>query len=305
MIATSIFRMLKMSFTNFWRNIWLSIATISVLVLTLVTLSILIALNVIGNSAIASIENKIDISVYLKPTINPEQSQTIEQHIRSLDGVSEVTFISKEQALQNFRERHKDSDLILESLTELDDNPLQPSFIVLASGTEYYQGIAKELSGDLYKDVVQEINYKDNKDVIERLTRITSITQRAGIGISIIFISISVLVAFNTVRLTIYTRKQEIEIMRLVGASNWFIRWPFLFEGIFYGIVATIINFGLLYPALIILGPKVNSLFINQQIDILNYVSQNLVLVLVSQFGVAMMIGIFSSFVAIRRYLKI
>lgn len=305
MITTSFYRVIKMSFESVRRNVWLAIVATTVLALTLITISILGALQLLSNTAIQSVEQKVDLSVYLKTSAKPDDIERVERAIRSYAGVREVSYISQDEALKSFREKHKDNDLILKSLTELDQNPLQASFVVVAEKPEMYKDIAAGLSQDEFKDAIQNVNYKDNKDVIEKLTRATDIVRKTGFALSGVFIVISILVSFNTVRLAIYTRKEEVEIMRLVGATNWFIRWPFVFEGMLYALFATIINIAILYPTLIFLGPKISGLFPDSNLDLLLYFKQNLPLLLAAQFLIALVIGIISSFIAIRRYLKV
>ncbi len=305
MLSTSAFRVFKMGFTNIRRNVWLSIVATTVLALTLITLSILGSLQILGDAAIKSVQQKVDLSIYLKVAAKPDDIDTIERTIKSYSGIKDVTYISQEDALKNFREKHKDNELILKSLTELDQNPLQPSFTVVAENPTLYKDIAAELSQDKFKATVQSVNYKDNKEIIDNLTHITNTIRTAGYTVSVVFILISILVSFNTVRLTIYTRKEEVEIMRLVGASNWFIRWPFIFEGVLYAIFATVTNLALLYPALVIASPSVNTLFKDTNLDLIAYAQQHWVALVGGQFLIALTIGVLSSFIAIRRYLKI
>jgi cell division transport system permease protein len=305
MMVSALLRIIKMALKNFWRNIWLSIASIAVLVLTLVTVTILAVLSLVGTTAISSVEQKIDISVYLHPGASEEQIRTVERDIQTFDGVVSVTYISQEEALNRFRDRHQDSDLILESLTELDDNPLQPSFIVLAENTQYYPAIAERLSSEAYKEIVEDITYKDNKEIIDKLSRGISVVQKVGLAVSGTFILISILVAFNTVRLTIYNRRTEIEIMRLVGASNWFIRWPFIVEGLMYGIIATLLNIVVFYPAFLFFRPSLERIFPAQSTELIVFAQSYVLYIILIQLFIAIFIGVLSSSIAIRRYLRI
>lgn len=304
MSLLSLVRVFKMGLKNFWRNIWLSIATTGIMVLTIFSVALLVILNIIGDTALRSLEQKLDVSIYFKTETTEEEIQPVLRKIDSMDEVLEARFVSKDEALEQFKEKHGDKPLIIASLDELDENPLQPTIVVKARSPEDFAAIAQVLQDDKYQSLVEDFNYEDNRFIIERLTSATNTVERVGIGLSIGFAIISVLVMFNTVRLTMYTQKEEIGIMRLVGASNMFITAPYIIEGMLYGFFATILSTGILYVLLNYMSPLINR-FLENQADIFSYFLSNFLLIVLAQLVFGAALGVLSSMIAIRRYLKV
>lgn len=304
MSLLSLIRVFKMGLKNFWRNIWLSLATTGIMVLTIFSVALLVILNIIGDTALRSLEQKLDVSIYFKSETTEEEIQPVLRKIDSMDEVLEAKFVSKDEALEQFKEKHGDKPLIIASLDELDDNPLQPTIVVKARSPEDFAAIAQVLQDDKYQPLVEDFNYEDNRFIIERLTNATNTVERVGIGLSIGFAIISVLVMFNTVRLTMYTQKEEIGIMRLVGASNMFITAPYIIEGMLYGFFATILSTGILYVLLNYMSPLINR-FLENQADIFAYFLGNFLLIVLAQLVFGAALGVLSSMIAIRRYLKV
>jgi cell division transport system permease protein len=246
-------RILKFSIQSFYRNIWLSLVTVTVIVLTLLSLTSLIILNSAVNQSILTIKDKIDISVYFPADYSEDKANEIKDKIKNYNNVKTVEIITSEFALAKFKKTHEHDEIILTALEELGENPLGPSLTVKAINAKFYPEIINKLSADGIDEIAEEINYDDHQIIIEKLEDIGRKVSKAGLIISIIFAIISILVVFNTVRICIYTHKDEIGIMKLVGASNWFIRLPFLFEGIFYAILGTVIFWLIFYLLILIL----------------------------------------------------
>lgn len=297
-------RILKMGVTNFWRNIWLSLATTLVMVLTLLSFSILLILNLIGNAAVNNIKAKIDVTVYLKSNISKDQIAGLGKNIEEISGVSQTEYISSEKALENFRQKHQDNRVIADILKEFTDNPLEPVFVIKAKNPENYPTIVKTLEEARYQESIRKVNYKDNQVMINRITATANSLANVGIIISAIFATIAVLVMFNTIRLTIYSRSAEIEIMKIVGATNWYVRWPMIIEGILYGLIAAIISLVILYPAMQIISPKIETYFQGYGLNLAQYFSAHIFQIIGLQILVAVALGVISSTIAIGKYLR-
>lgn len=295
---------IKYGFINFWRNFWLSIASTLIMVITLFTISTLIILNILANVAITDVQKKVDVSVYLNSNIKEARITEIKSDLEAMPSVVSVGYISKDEALKQFKEEHKDDPVILESLGELDENPLEPTLVVKAEEPEDYAEIADVLRSDKYKKDISEVNYEDNRVVIDRLTNITRNIQRAGFVVGGIFIVIAIIVVFNTIRLTIYTYKEEIGIMKLVGASNAFVRGQFVIEGMIYGVLGALVTLAVLYPVLNAVSPKIASMFEGRELDLAGYFSANMWFVALGLIIVGVALGILSSAIAITRYLR-
>jgi len=277
----------------------------TIIVLTLFSLTSLIILNTATNQAILSIKDKVDISVYFPPDAKEEQVQSIKENIEKYDLVKEVGFISANEALNKFKLRHENDELIQEALAELDANPLGPTLTVKANDVTLYPEILVRLRQDKIDEAVQEIDYDDHKLVIQKLEDMTGKVKDAGLIVSGIFALISFLIVFNTIRIGIYTHRNEIGIMKLVGASNWFIRMPFLLEGIFYAIIGTIIFWLIFYLLLGILQPVLYKFFIDIDFNLVSYVSSNFFYIFGFELIAVIILNILSAFVAIGKYLRV
>ncbi|MBU2578167.1 ABC transporter permease [Patescibacteria group bacterium] len=307
MFWTKVKRVIKAGFINFWRNGWVSLATVLVVIITLFSIGSLIFAKAILSSTLAQIQDKVDVSVYFKTDADEQDILALKSKLEKTREVKSVEYISSEQALENFKERHKDNALIMQSLEELESNPLGAVLNVKAKETSQYESIAKslEISSGLSAEtsIIDKINYYQNRVVIDRLTKILDSTKRLGIIISIILIIISLLVTFNTVRLAIYSSREEIGIMRLVGASGKFISGPFVIEGIMHGIIASIVTMALFYPCTLWLGKMTQNFF--GGINIFEYYVSNFVQLFLIILGTGIILGAISSFIAVRRYLKV
>lgn len=302
--SLSFFRIIKTGFVNYWRNLSLSVAATMVMTITLVIFAVLFLLFGLTDYSLKTIRNTVDISVYFKNGLGEDKINSIKLQIEANPKVQDVKYTSAEDALKQFKSKHTNDPLIQQSLNELTENPLPATLNVKANNLEDYPDIANQLNDPQYKDFVDKVNYEDNRVVIDRLSKILKFIISFGIGLIGIFSFIAILVIFNTITLTIYNRKEEVEIMRLVGATNWYIRGPFLVESLLYGLFAAAITSALLYPIFNKFLPKI-ALYVSPQISLFNQNVFNfwyLVLILVV-LGVAL--SVISTLLAIRRYLKI
>lgn len=300
----AISRTIKEGLRNFVRNGWLSVASISILVFSLYVASVLFMTTMAANQIIENIQNKVNITVYFKTDVSEERIQEIQGQVENFEEINSVEYISKEKALEEFKRNNADEPAIMQSLEEIGGNPLLSSLIINAEDANDYDYIARFIEEESdFKNEISRVNYGRNKEVISKLNNIINQVEKFGLIVVGIFFAISILITFNTVRITIYARKDEIEVMRLVGASNIFIRMPFVFEGIIYGLIAAIISTGLIYGTLEGLNFYVSgSAFIE---GLKNYFFSSFWILLGFQAILGVLLGVISSFIAIRRYLKI
>ena len=297
-------RVLRSGLQNYWRNIGLSVATTFVTTLTLVAASLILLLNILTGVALQSVESKVDISVYFDPLASDEQVAGAQAEIRNIEGVSGVSIVSREEALERFRQAHVDNPLINASLGELDDNPLQTTLVIHANNPQAYATINDQLIGMVDGQIIDRVNYDDNRDSIERLSRLSIWAKTGGAAVGAILAGIAVLVVFNTVRLTIHSRREEVAIMKLVGATNGFVRGPFLIEGFLYGFAASLITIAIIQPLLLWIAPKVESFF-GTSSQVFSFIQENLALVIAGEILVGVVLGVLSSYLAVHRYLKV
>ncbi|OIO44463.1 MAG: hypothetical protein COY72_00410 [Candidatus Nealsonbacteria bacterium CG_4_10_14_0_8_um_filter_35_10] len=297
-------RILKASWLNFRRNIGLSLATIFILLITISLITYLFLFRQISQFLIAELEAKVDISVYFREDSPEEEILKAEDELSKMSEVKEVEYISQEMAREKFIQKHKDNLLLMASLEEIGENPFLASLNIKAQKPEQYETLANFLENSDFKNYIEQpIDYYQRKPIINKLSSITSVINKAGIGISIILILLSFLVAFNTIRLAIFNQREEIFIMRLVGASNWFIRGPFLFQGVIAGFFATLITILIFFLTCWGLGPKLEIFLPNFNLQ--DFFFQNLWILFSIQLLTGMILGIFSSLIAMRRYLKV
>ncbi len=308
MVWTSIKRVFRAGFTSFWRNGFVSLASVLVTVVTLFVIGSLIFASATLSSTLVQIQNKVDINVYFTTTAGEDDILALKKTLEALPEVAHIDYISRDQALASFKEKHQTDQLTLQALEELGDNPLGAVLNIKAKDPSQYEGIATFLAGKnaLSSDgntIVDKVNYLQNKVAIDRLSRIIQAGQKLGFTLTIILVIISVLITFNTVRLAIYTAREEISVMRLVGASNKYIRGPFVVTGIFYGLISALITLVLFYPLTFWLGPKTENFFTG--INIFDYYKANFfqICLIITLSGV--FISAVSSFLATRKYLKI
>ncbi len=301
----SIFRDIKIAFQNFYRNIGLFLVTIIIIILALFSINLLIVLNILTNASIDVIKNKIDISVYFKPEISQEQVYSIKSRLEVLPKIKNVQFLQKKDALEKFQKIHKNDPKILEALRELDDNPLGDSLIIQAKEISDYKIILNILNEKQYNNYIYDKDFGDYEKYIDQLNLSSKKIQQIILFVSFIFIVIGVLVILNTVKITIYTRREEIGIMKLVGATDWFIKIPFILETIICNLFAFLICIIIFYPFLYIIQPLIAGFLEDYNFNIIVYFQQHFLQIFGWQFVFIIILGIISSSWAIKKYLKI
>jgi cell division transport system permease protein len=308
---TNFRRVLVSGAKDFMRGGVVSAANVTVMTVTMVIIGSLIFLSALLQSTLGAIQDKVDVNVYFVTTASEDDINAVAAQLRQLPQVSSVEYTSRDQALADFRERHANDELTLQALDELGDNPLDASLAVKAKDPAQYQSIVDFLSNDSAigagnssaSSIIDRINYYQNKTVIDRLTAAIRATEQAGIAIVVLFALASAIIAIATIRLAIYSAREEIAVQRLVGASNNYIRGPFVVEGVIAGIVAAIIALILFYPATWYAGSALESWLGGFNL-FTYYVSHFplIFLILVASGGV---LGGVASWLAVRRYLKI
>lgn len=300
----SFIRIIKSGFTSFIRNGWLSFASITIMVLTLVTLSLFLIVNMILNTGVEAVRDKIDISVYLKDDAPKSVVIDMQNELARLKEVESIKYISKQEALESMKEQNKDNPKLLEALNE-EDNPLPASLQIKTESPETLIETTKIFDKKEYEDIIYEVSYEENKPIIDKLIKATKFIQQAGVVAISAFTLVSFIIIYNTVRMAIFARNEEIEIMKLVGATFNFIKGPFLIEGIIYGIISTLISLSILTSIFYFLSPAITNYFGNVGGDASGYLRENLLTIFLLQFIVSIFIGVSSSYFAVRKHLNL
>lgn len=303
MFFSSIKRIIRSSFINLWRQGGLSFATCFILIMAISLITSLFILKDLTGFLITGLQEKIDISVYFKNGSSEEDILRIRDEVGEIPEVKSVEYVSQEQALENFIQKHEDEPLLIESITEIGDNPFLASLNIKAWQFNQYQKVSEFLSGLQTDSIIEKVDYYQRKPIIERISALTGGMRTVGIVASIILSIVAVLITFNTIRLAILNQKEEISIQRLVGASNSFIRAPFLVQGAISGIFAALISLGFLSLICWALSPRLENLF--SDFNLFNFFSNNFWSLFLIQLAVGIGLGVLSSLLAIRRYLRV
>ncbi len=294
-------RIIKTGWKGFLRNIGLGTATIFIMVMVISLATLLFLLNSASGILISDIEKKVDISVYFKEDVLLEDIFAAELEISKIPGVKDVEYVSKEQALERFIEKHKDDPVMMESLTEIGFNPLRASLNIEAWEISQYEQVASFLETGPFKDLI-DVDYHQRKSVIDKVSAMISGVNKIGIFFSIVLGLIAILITFNAIRIAIYNSSEEISIMRLVGASNWFIRGPFLIQGIVVGFIATLIALLITFGICWGFDSRVGA--VAPEISTFSLFLSNFWALLLIQLATGVGLGVVSSTIAIRKYLK-
>jgi len=299
-------RILIAGFINFRRNGLISWASVLVVTITLSVVVSIIFLQTILNFSLNQIKNKVDVTIYFTVDAPEVKIMSLKESLQKLPEVAEIDYTSADEALRLFRERHSDDYPTIQALDEINENPLGGYLNIKAKEVSQYESIANFLKSDNAlvlgsSSIIDKVNYNQNKLVIDRLNSIIAGAQKLGFLITLFLIIISIIITLNTIRLAIFISKEEIGVMRLVGASKMRVRGPFIVEGAICGSIASVITVVLFWPITAWLGHNMtNFLGINMYNYYLSNFFQIFLIILLS----GVFLGMISSFLAIRRYLN-
>ena len=302
-----VWRIIKFAVLDFWRNIWVSINTVTIITLSILSVNFLIVITILVSQAIISVENRVNVNIYFKNEVARQEVQALEELITQKVVLKNSEIITPDKALENFRTRYANDPDIINALNELDDNPFSYSLLVQAENLNDYSLITEILDDPVYTTIIEERDFTDLESHERAIERVNEISERIQfIGLIVIFVLIfnSLLVVLNTIRLTIYTHKEEITIMRLVGASAVMIRGPFLLESFFYAIFSLLISVIIIYPVLNFIQPFLPQLLGQDTFNIISFLQSNWVIYIATQIITVILLTFFASYLAIRRYLK-
>jgi cell division transport system permease protein len=287
---------LREAFGSLRRNYFMTIAALVTVFLSIVVLGGVLVFVYTTDALLREVEEKVEITVYLKtdPDPSPEESEALEAEIQSWSEVKAVDFISKETALERLREDFKDNPEILDGLT---GNPLPASFEISLVDPKAVDEVASRFEGN---SIVDEVRY--GKEIADKLFTFTSQFRNFLLGFIVLLGVVSILLISNTIRLSIFARKREVEIMKLVGATNWFIRWPFIIEGVTVGLVGAVFATVVVLVVNNILVSRIRDslTFMTVPMDAVPYVSVTVILL-----AVGVVIGAVGSGIGLRRFLKV
>jgi len=274
-----------------------------VLAISLYIISVTLIIGVASNIVLKNVQDKINVSVYFNPDVQDSKIQEIKNKLVSYQEIKSIDFVSKEQALEQFKKFGNNNPSISQALDEIGDNPLLSALVIKARSSDQYDVIVKAINTSSFAEDVSHIDYEENKSAIQRLITIIKIVEQVGLTLGVVFVFIGILITFNAIRLTMYAHRQEFEIMRLVGASNIYIKMPFIFEGIFYGISSAFSVMLALFVTSKFLVPITRGSIAGG--DILDFYLSHFFVIFGLLLVSGIILGTVSASIAIRRYLKI
>lgn len=303
-------RVFRAGFLDFWRNGFVSLSSVLMMIFTLFVIGLALFTGVILTTTLEEFRDKADMNVYFTTDAPEESIMELQASLKTLPEVASVEYISREEALASFRERHQNDQLTLSALDELGDNPLGAVLNIETHELTQYETVAaflrsEEALGVASPQIIEKINYYDeqHRAAIERLASITDSAKWIGLVVIMIFIAATIAISFNTLRLAIYSSRDEIHVMRLVGAGKGYIRAPFMVEGVLYGLIAGLITLVLFYPLTWWMGNATEGFF--GGVNVFSYYISNFPFFFLVIVGSGVLLGAVASFLAVRRYLKI
>jgi len=299
---TVLIRIFRSGWRSFYRDREIALATIFVLFLSVILSGSFFLFKDISQILVADLQEKIDVSVYFKEETPEEDILGVGKELSELPEIKNIEYVSKKQALLNFIQRHERDTALLDSIDELGKNPFLASLNVRTWNPDQYAKVSKFLEGPGFDSFVEKIDYYQRKPAIDTMRSLNSAVTKISISIAVLLVTIAIAVSLNTIGLSIYNSRKEIEIQKLVGASSWFIRGPFLVQGMICGILAALISILTISLICWFLSPRIENFFLS--ISLFTLFIENFWMLVLIQFTTGISLGAVSSLVAIKKYLK-
>ena len=286
----NLFFYIREAFFSTKKNGIISLATIVCLTATLIIVGIFLIISLNINIFIANLESQLIAVAYLTDDLSQEEIEKLVQNTSGLEGVKGVTYVSKEEALQRLKEDLTEHEEILAGIPE---NPLPSSLEITVYDSDYLEEASYQISQ--FKGI-EEVNY--GGQLTKNLLIVFEFVRKAGLGIILVLLFVSILIMFAVIKISVHSRQEEIEIMALVGATDWFIRWPFIIEGFLKGLISSLFSFAVLGNAY--------QYFLSQVKEIIPFISINLKADFIMKIGIILLllgifIGVFGSMLSLRR----
>ena len=282
-------------FISLRRNNWMSVASIGTVAVSLFIFGMFLMMVMNMNKLVENMESQVQINVYLLDKVDREQARDIEKDLKEIEGVESVGFVTKDEAMERFKDRLGDQKTLLDALDET--NPLPDSFEVTVTNPDLVKTAAEKMEKI---DGVECAKY--GQDVMEHLFEITRLLRIFGFTLMLVLAFATLFIISNTIRLTVFARRKEIAIMKYVGATDWFIRWPFVMEGMVLGLFGSIIAAMVLRTAYTAMAEKVyDTLAFFPLIPEQPFLTYITIIVVIS----GMVVGAIGSAVSIKKFLKV
>lgn len=301
---TTAWRIFAASWKHFARNLWIGLATVFVFTVALLSVNVLIGTNVMLERVVAFFEEKIDVTVTFEAG-TPEALLTQARfYVQSFPQTASVRLVSPQEALEAFKLRNKNNPKILEALAELSTNPLGAQLVIKAKETEDYPFLLAAVRNPQFQPFIRSSSYDDHRDAIASIEDAARSVRLFGSGLVAIFALFGLLAAFNAIRVAIYTQREEIAIMRLVGATSAYIRGPFVLEGMWLASLACVVTAGVIWAVIYFGEPRLQQVFSGSDTGIAEFYLANGLSLFLMQFLVMAGLSALVSWMAVGRYIR-
>jgi cell division transport system permease protein len=302
-----LWRVFKVGIRNLFRNAWLTVAAIAVMVVALTIILVALVLNVTARDVISHLSQDLKTSIYLHDNAPEKERQALQAELEAAEYIAHVDYVTKEEAQRRFMESFRDDEQLLAGLTLAGSDTLPSSFEVSTADLARMPDIERIAKRGQYKEVVESVTLgkTDARRTIDRAASIQGFVTRASIVAAAVFTVVSVLIIFNTIRMALFTRSEEIRIMKLIGATPGYIRGPFLVEASLYGVIAGVIAATTVYSAIASVGPKIATQ--EEFATTYQYFAEpsTIAMIFLGAILAGIVVGLFSSALAIKRHLKL
>jgi cell division transport system permease protein len=304
-MLTNFNRVFNFALADFFRNKGISLASIFVLFAITILATWLLFFQGMANFLISEIQQKIDVAAYFKEDVLEEDILSVKDQLLLLSSdIKDIEYVSKDEALKLFKERYKDNDIFAKALEEVGQNPFLPSLNIRTSGNpDDYEKISEILETSDFSKLIDRVDFSQKKDTIEKIYSIISAINKFGLALGLILIIVASVVVFNTIKLAVDASKEEINIMKTVGASHSFVRGPFIILGAIYGAAAFAVSLIISILSTWILSSKISAILPGFSLS--GYFWHNFWIFILIQLIFGIGLGAFSSFLAVKRYLKL
>lgn len=298
-------RIVKFTFQSFWRNMWLSLVTLTIFVLTLMTVNAVLLVNVVADSAIRAVEDEVQVAVYFVPGTSDDMQRSVQGYLLGLPQVKTIDAITAEEALDTFKDRNANDPTVLAALEEVGGNPFGDALLISAHAPEDFGFILEAVQRPEYKGSIKETDYTDYEEIITKLSSFADRLRIAGFVLTGFFALVSVLIIFNAIRIAIYVHRDEIAIMKLVGAHDWFVRAPFLLESMLLSFIATGVMAGVVLLGAKTLDNPLMKYFGQAGLSLWDYFTQNALLIFGGEFLALTILSVMTTAFAMRKHLRV
>jgi cell division transport system permease protein len=298
-------RITNFAVKDFSRNKGISVAAIFVLIVTIMLITSLFFFQGMVGHLASQIQDKIDMTAYFQAGTKEQDILDVkDQLLKKSLSIKNIEYVSKDQALANFNERHQADSVLSQALQEVGTNPFLPSLNIITTGEPLqYAQIANILQTSDFSNLIDHVDFSQKKDIIEKVYSITSKVNMFGLILGIILVLLAILVVYNTIKLAIENSREEINTMKIVGASDWFVRGPFLIQGVIYGLIAFVICF--FVSGIGALSLSAQMAVVLPGFNMFSFFLTNWWIFILIQLGFGVGVGVISSFIVVKKKLDV